>query len=345
MRLCMRRSSSAIAEAAAGVAMVADEDVTGLLWIGSRRMLTDHDLRVLTAVADIAANATRRATLHERMQGERRRMAQILEAVPEGVLLVDSAGTVLLANPAAESALPLMSGGAMPKTLTHVADRPLATFLVPHPEGLGHEVEVGDRIFEIDARLIAGEPDETLCVLVVKDVTQERQVRQQQQRQERLAAVGQLAAGMAHDFNNILAVIVLYALWRSALSTLRTPCSAGCPSSPTSRAQATDLIQQMLDFSRRGDVRREPIDLLALLDQQVRLLQRTLLETIAVTLDHVPGATYAVLGDTTRIQQVVTNLAVNARDAMPEGGRLRISLTSLTVRPDAGAAAPADGPW
>jgi len=333
--------------AAVGVAMVADEAITGLLWIGSRRMLTDHDLRVLTAVADIAANATRRATLNERIQGERRRMAQILEAVPEGVLLVDRSGTVLLANPAAESTLAFMSGGAMPETLTHVADRPLATFLVPHPEGLRHEVEVGDRIFEIDARLIAGEPDETLCVLVVKDVTQERQIRRQQQRQERLAAVGQLAAGMAHDFNNILAVIVLYAHMAQRAVDAAHPVQRWMSIITDQSSQATDLIQQMLDFSRRGDVRREPIDLLALLDQQVRLLQRTLPETIAVTLDHVPGATYTVLGDTTRIQQVVTNLAVNARDAMPDGGRLRISLTPLTVQPDAVPPLPqmAPGEW
>ncbi len=169
------------------------------------------------------------------------------------------------------------------------------------------------------------------------DITGRKQAEQERERllarvqqQERLAALGQLSAGIAHDFNNIMATIVLY----TQLSA-RTP---GVPPRVQERLatiyqqaeHATALVQQILDFGRRAVFERQPLDVAALLDEQVQVLKRTLPESIQVTLTC--GADeYIVQGAATSIQQVVMNLAVNARDAMPEGGVLHFDLARIHI--------------
>ena len=155
--------------------------------------------------------------------------------------------------------------------------------------------------------------------------TQERLVRR-----ERLAAVGQLAAGLAHDFNNIMAVIVLY-----TQMNLRAP---DLPSKMQKRLQtildqawrATELVEQILDFSRRTVLEPRPVDLAPLLARQVELLKRTLPENIRIQAVCGQG-NYIINVDPTRMQQVIMNLAINARDAMPAGGSLRLELDQARV--------------
>jgi CheY-like chemotaxis protein len=95
---------------------------------------------------------------------------------------------------------------------------------------------------------------------------------------------------------------------------------------------ASNLIQQILDFSRRTVLERLPLDLVPFLKEQVQLLERTLLEDITIGLDYGTDE-YTVHADPTRIQQMVMNLALNARDAMTEGGELRINLERTEIEP------------
>jgi CheY-like chemotaxis protein len=151
------------------------------------------------------------------------------------------------------------------------------------------------------------------------------------QQQQRLAAVGQLAAGIAHDFNNIMLVISLYA--QMIERTTQLPARAG-ERLQTIRQQAvhaTNLIEQILDFSRRSVLERRPLEVLPFLEEFVRLLQRTLPENIDIAFRSECDEC-VVSADATRLQQVLMNLAVNARDAMPLGGELRITLDVLKVR-------------
>ncbi|HET91815.1 MAG TPA: response regulator [Chloroflexi bacterium] len=170
-------------------------------------------------------------------------------------------------------------------------------------------------------------------MLVIKDVTREREIQTQLQQQERLAAVGQLAAGIAHDFNNIMAVIVLYAQIAARSSSLSERDRERMAVINQQAQHAARLIQQILDFSRRAVLERRPLDLLPLLKEQVKLLQRTLPEHIEITMAYEPDD-YTVNADPTRMQQMITNLAVNARDAMPHGGVLRLGLERVTVERD-----------
>ncbi len=158
------------------------------------------------------------------------------------------------------------------------------------------------------------------------------QMREQLAWQERLSAVGQLAAGIAHDFNNILSTISIYAEMLRDAPDLPDRARARTQMIVEQVQRATRLVRQILDFSRQSVFDRHPLDLLPLLKEEVRLLRQTLPESIEVRLEYVHGE-YVVEADPGRMQQLVMNLAVNARDAMPEGGTLGIALTHRAALP------------
>ena len=145
--------------------------------------------------------------------------------------------------------------------------------------------------------------------------------------QERLAAVGQLAAGIAHDFNNILASIALYSQMSLRTAELPPRVRQRLEVIAQQTVHAADLVQQILDFSRRAVLERQPVALDSFMKEVIKLLQRTLPESIQVDLALEPGE-YVINADLTRIQQTIVNLALNARDAMPNGGQLHIALSS-----------------
>lgn len=148
--------------------------------------------------------------------------------------------------------------------------------------------------------------------------------------QERVTAVGQLAAGIAHDFNNIMMTIIL-----SADMMLR---SADLPPNMREKImmvreqgqRAADLTQQILDFSRRSMMKRQDIDLRPFLRETHHLLKRTLPENIQLWLE-MASESYIVNADASRLQQVALNLAINARNAMPDGGELHITLEKVSA--------------
>jgi len=157
-----------------------------------------------------------------------------------------------------------------------------------------------------------------------------RETQEQVVRQERLAAIGQLAGGVAHDFNNLLTSIILYAQILRAKPHLPPDLGPGLDTILDEARRAAKLVQQILDFSRRAMMETRPVDLVSFIEKVVDLLQRTLPEHIQLVLEREAGEC-VVRADPTRIQQVVMNLATNARDAMPEGGELHISLSRVTV--------------
>ena len=169
-----------------------------------------------------------------------------------------------------------------------------------------------------------------------RDVTQIKQTEQQLRQQDRLAAIGQLAAGIAHDFNNIMAVIVLYAQTSLLTETLPIKVQERLGTIVQQAQRATDLIQQILDFSRRTVLERRPLSLIPLLKEQVKLLDRTMPENINIRLRY-GEEDYSINADPTRIQQAIMNLMLNARDSMPEGGNCEINLQRLLVNSEATA--------
>jgi len=165
----------------------------------------------------------------------------------------------------------------------------------------------------------------THFVAVKEDITQRKQLEAEIRQQERLAAVGQLAAGIAHDFNNIMAVISLYAQLLQQTAVLQPKDKGRLDIISEQARRATALIEQILDFSRQSILERKPLNLLPFAKELVKLLERTLPENITLSVTHGDGP-YTVHADPARMQQMMMNLCLNARDAMPAGGQLQISL-------------------
>jgi PAS domain S-box-containing protein len=193
---------------------------------------------------------------------------------------------------------------------------------------------------------------------ILRDITEQtlaerqRQRLEQQLRQsERLESLGQLAGGVAHDFNNLLAVISGYADLVSSALAPADPLRADLDGISNAARRGADLTRQLLLFSRLEPSAPETLDLNAVVADTEQLLRRTIGEDIEFVTLLEPGL-HPVTIDHTKLEQVILNLVVNARAAMPDGGRLTIATanadaaggsTSSTGPPDGPAGGP-DGP-
>jgi|GEM_PF-2042637 len=167
-------------------------------------------------------------------------------------------------------------------------------------------------------------------VFVARDVTREKQLESQLFQAQKMESVGQLAGGIAHDFNNLLQIINGYA--DMALNRLEAPHPVHRYLQRIREAgeRAASLVQQLLAFSRRQVMDPKPLDLNGLIEDLLTMLTRLLGEHIVIRFEPEPSLDL-IYGDKTMLEQVVINLCVNARDAMPEGGDLVLETHDVTV--------------
>jgi PAS domain S-box-containing protein len=165
----------------------------------------------------------------------------------------------------------------------------------------------------------------------MEDITERKRLEDQVRQQERLAAVGQLAGGIAHDFNNFLTTIMLYAQILLRKPSLPLELAPVVETILEESRRAAQLVRRVLDFSRRSLIETRSVDLVSFVEETADILRRTLPENIKLLVNTSPQKC-VVKADPARIQQVVMNLALNARDAMPGGGKLRIGLSRLEIK-------------
>ncbi len=160
-------------------------------------------------------------------------------------------------------------------------------------------------------------------VVVTRDITEQRNLEDRLRQGQKMEAIGQLAGGIAHDFNNLLTAILGYAEWLNR--DLAGDARLGHVTEIQKAAErAADLTGQLLAFSRRRMLQPATIDLASLVADLLPMLRRLIGEQIVIE-DRTPAALPAILGDRSQVEQIILNLVVNARDAMPAGGRLTIA--------------------
>jgi PAS domain S-box-containing protein len=286
--------------------------------------------RVVTTFADITAHLE---TL-EGLRSSEERYRGLVETLPLALLQFDRNLRLSYVNPATEALTGYrpdeLAEPAGWQALVHPEDLPrlLAALGEGGPETCKLEVRLrprdgSDKIgFTILQRQPAGCGTGVITALVV-DVTRERHLEQELLRSQRVELVGRLAGGIAHDFNNLLTVILSFAHMARAKLPADHPARKDLYAITTAADQAANLAGQLLTFGKQR--RRAPrrVDVNQIVRHTLDLVRSTLPETIEVAARFGPEE-LPVLGDETQLQQVVMNLCLNARDAMPAGGRLTV---------------------
>ena len=167
------------------------------------------------------------------------------------------------------------------------------------------------------------------------DVTERRHLESQLRQAQKLESVGQLAGGIAHDFNNILAAIMMHLSLLRQHPTLDEETAESLKELELETKRAANLTRQLLMFSRRSVMQPRVVDLNELVHNLLKMLGRLLGEHIAITFDS-HNELPPVEVDVGMLEQVLMNFAVNARDAMPKGGRLTIATSQVVLDSEAG---------
>jgi hypothetical protein len=164
----------------------------------------------------------------------------------------------------------------------------------------------------------------------VTDVTERRRLEEQFRQAQKMEAVGRLAGGVAHDFNNVLGVIIGYAELIRRGSKAAEPLRARVDEILKAAGRAADLTQQLLAFSRKQVLQPKVLDLNAVASEMERMLQRLIGEDVRLITSFEPSLG-RVKADPGQLSQIIVNLAVNARDAMPEGGTLILETANVEL--------------
>ncbi len=263
---------------------------------------------------------------------------------PYGICRCDSAGQLLDANPA----LLAMLGYSSAKELigrhlgTFYADTQQWFELADHLRATApfHGVIVEwlrkdgtTTVARVSGRAVSDGSNSRTFELFAEDVTERRALEQQLRQSQKMEAVGRLAGGIAHDFNNLLMVISGYSEF--LLDRLGPDPELRAPAQEIANAsgRASSLTRQLLAFSRKQMLAPKILDLNGVVTENLRMLTRMIGEDIDLVM--IPAADLgAVRADAGQIEQVIMNLAVNARDAMPAGGKLTIETSNVVLDED-----------
>ncbi len=182
-----------------------------------------------------------------------------------------------------------------------------------------------------------GRPQRMLGAVI--DVTERKQLEEQLRQSQKMEAIGRLAGGVAHDFNNLLTVITAYGDFIAASMDVHDPHQSDLNEIRCAADRASLLTQQLLAFSRRQVVRPQVLDINAIVTEMARMLARLIGDDVTLKVDLAENAG-ATVADAGQMHQVLMNLVVNARDAMPYGGAISIATHAVAVTVDLGLPVP-----
>jgi len=279
----------------------------------------------------------------KRAETEIRRLAMGIEQAAEAIIITDTRGTIQYVNPAFEK----MSGYARGEVIGHnprmlksgrqdnVFYEHMWKTLSSGGTWRGHltnRTKAG-ALYEIESTVSPIRDDDGNIVSYVsasRDVTREMQLEEQFRQAQKMEAVGRLAGGIAHDFNNLLTSILGFSRLISENLEPGHPMRADVEEIIRAGERAAALTKQLLAFSRKQAIQARPVYLNAILLEIDRLLRHTLGEDIELVTAAGSEPT-CVRADSGLLEQVVMNLAINARDAMPRGGKLTIHTDTVLL--------------
>ncbi|MDA8427955.1 MAG: PAS domain S-box protein [Geobacteraceae bacterium] len=345
-----------VLHAMAGVPLKADHKVIGVLglaFIDPAVTFNDEQMELLTQFGELASLALDNARLYDAAQKELiertkaeeelRKLSHAVEQSPVSIIITNLHGDIEYANPhftnlTGYSLEELL--GQNPRILksgftTQTEYRDLWETILSGHEWRGEFQNIkknGDLYWEL--ALISPIRNSSFTIThfmaIKEDITEQKKMENQLRHSQKMEAVGQLAGGIAHDFNNILTAIIGYTTILQMKSPENSPLKSTTDQILASAERGASLTQGLLAFSRKEINNPGRIDLNGILNRVEKLLLRLIGEDIRLTT--VPSEQpLLVMADSIQMEQVLMNLATNARDAMPEGGEITISTEAVKL--------------
>ena len=303
-------------------------------------VIKDRMNRLATSVRRALKDAADAAE-RERMQAKIREQAALLDRARDAICLHDMAQKILYWNSGAERIYGWTAREALGKNVEKLLSRQDAASqaealrsLMRKGEWLGelNQVTKHEKEIVVESRwtLLKNQRDEPQSVLVINtDVTEKKRIEAQFLRTQRMETIGALAGGVAHDLNNALAPLFMAA--PSLRDALTNPADARTFDLVlTSARRGADMVRQLLLFSRGVAGAQQRVNLKPLVNEAGEFAEKTFPRSIRVE-TKIVGGIPAVSGNPTQLHQVLLNLCVNARDAMPHGGTLRLEAGSAIL--------------
>jgi PAS domain S-box-containing protein len=308
-------------------------------WVHGLGRLIPDEQGGLWQMAGIIQDITER----KRVEEANERLVTVVEQAAESIVVTDTNGKMLYVNPAFEKISGYTAAEALgrnPRLLKsgrHDEEfyRQMWTLLAHGEKWSGRmsNRRKDGTVYEEDATIIPVRNAAGRIVnytAIKRDVTHEVQLEGQLRQSQKMEAVGQLAGGVAHDFNNILVALLMQIELLEMGGGLPAEVGDGLKQIRVLAGRAAELTRQLLLFSRRQVMQPRPLDLNELVANFARLLQRLIREDVRLHLRLHP-APLMIHADAGMLEQVLMNLAVNARDAMSKGGQLVIETVETTV--------------
>jgi PAS domain S-box-containing protein len=289
--------------------------------------------------------------LSERKRAERQiretaaRMKALVETAVDGMIMIDAQGRILMFNPACEKLFGYEAGEVIGHNVSMLMPKPYRDEHSDYLEnfhrtgekkiiGIGREV-TGQRkdgtTFPMDLSVgEAKQEGESIFVGIVHDLTERKQTEAQLVQAQKMETVGQLSGGIAHDFNNLLTVVVGNAEVLGEMLKARPDMQALADAIVQAGERGAELTQRLLAFSRRQTLQPAEVDCNALVKGMERLLRRMLAETIGIK-TMLEAELWTAYADPGQLENALLNLAINARDAMPDGGTLTITTANVPL--------------
>ncbi len=253
------------------------------------------------------------------------RLHSLIENIPEGIVLLDEEYKVIIKNSAAAEFLPYLVKGKHTNKVRNIAEHSIEDVLNPPSSDLTfYEIHVDSpdaRVFHVGGAKITQGAQKGDSILVIHDITTQNKIRERVQTQEKLASVGKLARGISHDFKNIIWTISGAAELIESQSKDEALRNLGNMILEQA-AKGNELINQILDFSGQSKAKDEVLDLKPIIEETVRLAKSSL--PVNVSVDTTIEDNKIKL-NRIQFQQILLNLIVNSKDALKQGGNIRIS--------------------
>ncbi|HVY62361.1 MAG TPA: ATP-binding protein, partial [Planctomycetota bacterium] len=309
----------------------------GVLSAFSRRprKFSADDLNFLQAIANVLGAAIERARSEVALRESEGRFRAVFENTLDAVLVADDDGVYVEANPAACALLGMPREELVGRRVAEIVDGDggEARWQAFLAEGAARGVVAIRRAdgkrrlvdFVARANVLPGRH-----ISALRDVTEHETLERQLRQAQKMEAVGRLAGGVAHDFNNLLTAITGYSDLAVAALRPEDPLRRDLEEIRKAALRAAQLTRQLLAFSRKQVIEPRLMDLNSVLANLEPMLRRLIGEDIA--LEAKPGRCLSVVqADPGQVEQVIMNLVVNARDAMPDGGRLALETADVRL--------------